>query len=104
MTMTIDKQAELKKQAGYPDEIPHWFDHEKTPIKDTIKKYDPHTGQVLALVDNGNQEDVTKAIIRAKNTYKIWRNTTVVKRGEILRKTAQLLESRKDEAAAIVAL
>ena len=64
---------------------------------DTFKSYNPaHTGQVLNEFQYSNQVDIDRAVLYAKDAFKMWKNTPAPKRAEILFKAAQIMERDKE--------
>ncbi|MBI2084851.1 MAG: aldehyde dehydrogenase family protein [Candidatus Aenigmarchaeota archaeon] len=55
--------------------------------------------QVLGRFQQGNKEDVNKAVDAAEDAFEKWRNVPPPKRGEILLRVAQLLKEHKEELA-----
>ncbi|MEK7067236.1 MAG: aldehyde dehydrogenase family protein [Patescibacteria group bacterium] len=88
----------------YPETIPHWIYNERVYSFPVFTKNDPSTGKKLADVQRGNERTVNDAITSAEYAYEGWSRMTSVERGKIIRKAAELLEARKDEATGIVAL
>ncbi|HVW19093.1 MAG TPA: aldehyde dehydrogenase family protein [Solirubrobacteraceae bacterium] len=69
----------------------------------TFEKRDPATGAVRSLVARSQAADVDAAVAAALAAQPAWAEQTVVARGDVLRRLAQLLERDADEVAAIVA-
>jgi acyl-CoA reductase-like NAD-dependent aldehyde dehydrogenase len=69
----------------------------------TFAKLDPATGKELCQVARSTKADVDAAVKLAQQAQPAWAATTVVKRGEILRKIAMLLQERRDAIAGLVA-
>ena len=96
-------------QDSNPRFIPHWIDGVDSPIaapagsEEMIDKFDPATGHVQSRMARGRKPDAECAIVAARKAFEAWSQTTVVRRGEILRKLTQILETRREEAASIVA-
>lgn len=65
----------------------------------TFDNVNPATGELIARLQNGTREDVRKAVQAAKKAFPAWRDTPAPERGDILRKTALLLEKRKEDLA-----
>lgn len=62
----------------------------------------PATGEIVAVVTEGRDNDVILAIEAAKAAFKdnsVWRNTSAEERGALLYKIAGLIEERIDEIA-----
>lgn len=87
------------------DLIPHWIDGREEPALggETIDKHDPATGNIQSRLARGRSADAERAINAARKAWAAWAGETPVRRGEILRKLAQLLEARREEAASKVA-
>ena len=64
----------------------------------------PADESVLAFLPHATQKDLEEALESAKNGFKIWKNTSVQKRAEILQKTADLIEERSERIARIITL
>jgi alpha-ketoglutaric semialdehyde dehydrogenase len=61
----------------------------------TFESKSPATGEVLGTLTASGEEDVARAVERAKAAYEEWRLTPAPKRGEILYRFAQVLEREK---------
>jgi acyl-CoA reductase-like NAD-dependent aldehyde dehydrogenase len=70
---------------------------------ETFPKLDPSNGREICQVARSRAADIDRAIAAARTAQPAWAETTVVKRGEILRKIAQLMQEHRAELAAIVA-
>jgi acyl-CoA reductase-like NAD-dependent aldehyde dehydrogenase len=70
---------------------------------ETFAKLDPSSGREICQVARSRAVDVEAAIAAARAAQPAWGETTVVKRGEILRKIAQLMQEHRAELAGIVA-
>jgi acyl-CoA reductase-like NAD-dependent aldehyde dehydrogenase len=68
----------------------------------TFEKLSPATGEVLSLVARSGAVDTDAAISAAAEAQPAWAGQTVVERGRILRKVAQLLERDREEVARVV--
>jgi acyl-CoA reductase-like NAD-dependent aldehyde dehydrogenase len=68
----------------------------------TFEKLSPATGEVLSLVARSGAADTDAAISAAAGAQPGWAGQTVVERGRILRKVAQLLERDREEVARVV--
>ncbi len=71
--------------------------------KDTIAVYDPYDNSLVDVVQKATQEDVKTAIASAIKGYEIARKMSVHQRATILYKTADYVETRKEEFAQIIA-
>ena len=70
----------------------------------TFAKVNPATGREICQVVRSSREDVDVAVQLAKQVQPAWAGTTVVKRGEILRRIAILMQERRDAIASLVAM
>ena len=66
-------------------------------------KVDPATGRVLCQVARSGRADIERAVELARGAQAGWAATTVVKRGEILRRIAVLLQQHRADVADLVA-
>ena len=64
----------------------------------------PATGDVLASVSRGTEEDVDKAISAARNSFSTWRETTACQRSEILQKLSSIVADNQEYLAHIESL
>ncbi len=64
----------------------------------------PYTGEVIGRVPKGSEEDVLKAIERAKEGFKEISSLTAYQRYEILMKAAEILKKRAEEFARTLVL
>jgi alpha-ketoglutaric semialdehyde dehydrogenase len=69
----------------------------------TFAKIDPATGSEICQVARSTRHDVEAAVAVARQAQPAWAATTVVKRGEVLRAIATLMQQRRDAIAALVA-
>jgi aldehyde dehydrogenase (NAD+) len=69
----------------------------------TFDKVDPATGRVLCQVARSGQADIERAVELARGAQAGWAATTVVKRGEFLRRIAVLLQQHRADVADLVA-
>jgi alpha-ketoglutaric semialdehyde dehydrogenase len=69
----------------------------------TFSKMDPATGSECCRVARSSAADVTSAVECAKKAQPAWAATTVVKRGEILRRIAILIQEHRGAIADLVA-
>jgi aldehyde dehydrogenase (NAD+) len=65
----------------------------------TFERHNPATGALDGVYTKSNGTDVNDAVAAAKEAFKSWRLTPAPKRGEILFKTARILEERKEAYA-----
>jgi len=69
----------------------------------TFAKIDPATGRECCRVARSSAADVHAAVACAKKAQPVWAATTVVKRGEILRRIAILMQEHRGAIADLVA-
>ncbi len=67
-----------------------------------IEVRDPATGEPFATVASASKDDVTAAVDSAAEAAESWANTAPRERGEILRRTFELLTELEDEYAALI--
>lgn len=67
--------------------------------KPTFNSINPANGQINAVVQMADQEDINQAVISAQKGQKIWASMTAVERGRILLKAVALLREQNDELA-----
>src|SRR5919202_1099091 len=66
---------------------------------ETMEVLNPATGETIAEVPRGTQEDVDRAVAAAKRALPEWLETTPQERAEALLKLADVLEGHADELA-----
>lgn len=90
----------------FPKIICHWINDKevKSQSAKTIPKIDPANGNILAQITRGNAKDSQKAVATAAKNLDLWGNTSLIKRADILRKVAILMQEHRDEIAQIVHL
>ncbi len=71
--------------------------------KDTIEVRDPFDNSVIDTVPSGTADDIKAAIDAAEEGFKISRKLPVHERVRILRKAADIIDSRAEEFAVIIA-
>jgi aldehyde dehydrogenase (NAD+) len=69
----------------------------------TFAKLDPATGKEICQVARSYAADIEAAVAAARAAYPAWADATVVKRGEVLRKIAMLMQEHRGDLAKIVA-
>lgn len=71
----------------------------KSKTGNTFKNINPATGKTIGIFQKGGREDVKKALDAAEKAFSKWRDVPAPKKGEILFKTAAIMEKRKEELA-----
>jgi acyl-CoA reductase-like NAD-dependent aldehyde dehydrogenase len=69
----------------------------------TFEDRDPYTGDVVAIVPAGGQQDVSRAIDAASAAFPAWSASPPAERQRIFLKAADILESRGDEIVSLLA-
>src|SRR5688572_3708362 len=64
-----------------------------------IENINPATGEVIGLIPESNEKDVTEAIAAAKKAFPSWSVMTVEKRFQVLNKIAELIDANLDALA-----
>ncbi|HET9361728.1 MAG TPA: aldehyde dehydrogenase family protein, partial [Vicinamibacterales bacterium] len=88
-----------------PSVIPNQIGGQNAPAAEgrTFSKIDPATGREICKVARSNAADIGAAVTRALGAQPAWAATTVVKRGEILRRLAILMQEHRAAIADLVA-
>ena len=78
----------------------------ETKTTDPIPTIDPATGDVLAYIQAGSEDDVNAAVKAARTAFKTgeWASMTPAARGKLLWKMAELIEANIDELAELETL
>jgi len=69
----------------------------------TFTKVDPATGRSICEVARSTAEDVAAAVTAARNAQPAWAEMTPVKRGDVLRRIAMLMQEHRAAIATLVA-
>jgi succinate-semialdehyde dehydrogenase / glutarate-semialdehyde dehydrogenase len=64
----------------------------------------PATGEVLGLLPHATTADLDRALAAAEKGFKVWRSYMPEKRGEIMRKAADLLKARGDQVTKVATM
>jgi succinate-semialdehyde dehydrogenase/glutarate-semialdehyde dehydrogenase len=64
----------------------------------------PATGEVLGELPHATKEDLDRALASSQKGFKVWSAMAPDKRGEILRKAAELLKERGDQVTKVASL
>ena len=67
--------------------------------KNYIDNINPATGEVIGLIPDSNEKDVTEAIAAANKAFPLWSVTPVEKRFLVLNKIAELIDANLDALA-----
>jgi acyl-CoA reductase-like NAD-dependent aldehyde dehydrogenase len=74
---------------------------EKSASGKTFEVINPATGEVLANVQEGDKQDIDRAVKAARTAFATWSETPAAMRSALLSKVADLLEAKKDEFATL---
>lgn len=79
------------------------IDGKKTDSSDgkVIEVYNPSTHEFIDTVPSATQDDVNRAIEIAQEGKRMWADTPIYKRAEVLLKFADLMEKNKEELASL---
>lgn len=90
----------------YPNRILHWLDNSEESNGENVRfsKNSPATGECLTTVLSGNFKCVNRAVDSAKAAFSEWAYFNIIERANLLRRTTQLLEERRDEIVEILHL
>ena len=91
--------AQIKKLKYFVDGEWHTSSSEKY-----MDVYNPSTGEVIAQTPCCTQQEVEAAIASAKEAFKTWSNTPVMKRTQVLYKFRELIVEHMDELAKLCAI
>lgn len=89
-----------------PNRLGHWINNkEYYPNNGNFfDKYDPVTGEVIFSVASGSKLEIEMATKIAVDNFFSWSGTSIVRRAEIIRRAAIIMEVKKEEIAKIVSL
>lgn len=84
--------------------VPHFISGKEYPSKSgrTAAVYDPALGKQTKEVALANQEEINLAVASAKAAFPEWRDMSLAKRQVIMFKFRELLNTKKEELAAII--
>jgi len=71
--------------------------------QETFEVINPYNNEVLGTVPKASKEDVEKAVLSAEKALRVMAEMPAHKRSAILQKTSELIETRKEEIAGIIA-
>ncbi len=64
----------------------------------------PYTGKTLKTYDDATDTDVANALDRAQAAFEVWKNVSILKRAEVLKKAAALLRGSASDYAKLLTL
>src|SRR6185503_18349558 len=105
MTVSIASHSSNIDLRTIPPVVPNHLGGQETAAGDgrTFAKVDPATGRTICQVARSTAADVKLAIEMARNAQPAWAAATVVKRGDILRQIAMLMQDHRASIADLVA-
>ena len=62
---------------------------------ETLKTYNPATGELLAEIADASEKDVDDAVKAGHRVFQTWSKTTVTERAAILNKIADIIDENK---------
>lgn len=71
--------------------------------RDNEPVYDPSTGEILGHLPHATEADLGEAITASATAFASWRRVSAINRGKILRQTADLMRSRREYLAWLIA-
>ncbi|CEM30451.1 unnamed protein product [Vitrella brassicaformis CCMP3155] len=97
----VAKTASSVRLSGLPTEGRLFIDGEfvESSALETFKTHDPATGDLIATVQQANEEDVNKAVAAAKRAFPNWSQADGRFRRDCLYRLADLMERHIDELA-----
>lgn len=89
-----------------PEEVPNLIQGKDVPARSgrSAEKQNPATGNLLCRLARSGPEDVAAAVEAARGAQPAWEEMPAVQRGMALHDVIDLMKSRKEEIAEIVAL
>lgn len=68
-----------------------------------MKSVNPATGETIATYEEHSDDDVKAIVEQAHQAFAVWKATPYSERADLLRKAAEVMESRKEELAKLMA-
>ena len=84
--------------------LSHWIDGRPVEVlpEHTGPIYNPATGQVIARVPRGGQDEVDRAVAAAKAAFPAWRDMPLIARSNIFFQFRNLMYEHREELAALI--
>ena len=84
-----------------PEYIQNFIDGEfYAPIsRNYIDDINPATGEIITLIPESNEKDITEAVTAARKAFPLWSVTPVEKRFQLLNRIAELIDANLDALA-----
>lgn len=80
------------------------FNGEWTANGTNLDAINPTTGEVVAVVQQANEDDLEQALVNAEVAKQVWMNTPAPKRGEIVRQIGELMRAKKEALGRLISL
>ncbi|MDX7998216.1 5-carboxymethyl-2-hydroxymuconate semialdehyde dehydrogenase [Xenorhabdus sp. Reich] len=81
--------------------INHWINGKSVGSKNYFKTTDPATGEELAEVASGGQEEIDLAVAAAKEAFPKWANTPMKERARLMRRLGELIDQNVSDISAM---
>lgn len=79
--------------------INHWINGKNVASKEYFQTTNPATGEVLAEVASGGQDEINQAVAAAKEAFPKWANTPMKERARLMRRLGELIDQNVPEIA-----
>jgi malonate-semialdehyde dehydrogenase (acetylating)/methylmalonate-semialdehyde dehydrogenase len=95
---------ETPAAAGTLPILSHWIDGRPVEVlpEHTGPIYNPATGQVIARVPRGGQDEVDRAVAAARAAFPAWRDMPLIARSNIFFQFRNLMYEHREELAALI--
>ena len=101
--LALEAIAKVRSQLGQPH-LPI-INGQRVQTDTTIQSENPsNSKEVIGVIGLASQQQAEQAIVAAKTALKVWKNTPVSERAAILRRAAQIMESKREELNAWICL
>ncbi|MFG1175527.1 5-carboxymethyl-2-hydroxymuconate semialdehyde dehydrogenase [Erwiniaceae bacterium CAU 1747] len=81
--------------------INHWINGRSVASRDCFTTSNPATGEVLAEVASGGEQEIAEAVAAAKTAFPRWANTPMKERARLMRRLGELIDRDVPEIAAL---
>ena len=79
--------------------INHWINGKNVASKEYFQTTNPATGEVLAEVASGGQDEINQAVAAAKDAFPKWANTPMKERARLMRRLGELIDENVPQIA-----
>lgn len=83
------------------NKINHWINGKNVASSDYFTTSNPATGDVLAEVASGGEQEIAEAVAAAKIAFPKWANTPMKERARLMRRLGELIDRDVPEIAAL---